>query len=177
MNIKQILEELENFQIAYQLNEMAIYYGTNQGTYNNVIDGYKKLMDSKNGFVLVKEQINIEKEVTKQEVQNKQFKPIQLNVPITRSYPIVLVWGEPDKKNDHKLLFGHGLSHIIQGHKDQIKDVFNKLQKVIVNKRTAKSDKYGNYTIKEGQYRFCFSIQDNKELGIHAVLITAYKRI
>lgn len=177
MDIKQILEELETFQIAYQLNEMAIRYGTNQGTYNNIIDGYKKLMDSKNGFVLIKEQVNIQKEVTRQEVQNKQFNPIQLNVPTTRSYPIVLVWGEPDKKINNKLLFGHGLSHIIQGHKDQIKDVFNKLQKIIVNRQIAKPDKYGNYTIREGQYRFCFSIQDNKELGAHAVLITAYKRV
>lgn len=77
MNIKKLNEELEDLIIAFQLNEMAIYYGTNQGTYDNLLDGYKQLMKQKNGYVIINQNIVLQKEVTQQEINDKKFKPIQ----------------------------------------------------------------------------------------------------
>lgn len=91
MNIKKLNEELEDLIVAFQLNEMAIYYGTDHGTYNNLLDGYKQLMEQKNGYVIINQNIVLQKEVTQQEINDKKFKPIQKGISVDRMYPLVLV--------------------------------------------------------------------------------------
>lgn len=176
MNIKKLNEELEDLIIAFQLNEMAIYYGTDHGTVNDVQQAYKQLLNKQEGMYHTKQYLKVYHTVSQQDINNKLFKPIQKGVTVTLQYPIVIVWGEADKKKGTRYLQGHDLVHILQGHSQQAAQCFNSL-KTILNNQTAKPDKYGNYTIKSGEYRFSFSLQ-NKEDGCpdHAVLITAFKK-
>ena len=61
MNIKKLNKELEDLIIAFQLNEMAIYYGTNHGTVKDVQQGLKKLLQTKEGMVTVKQNLSVQK--------------------------------------------------------------------------------------------------------------------
>lgn len=177
MNIKRLNEELEDLIITFQLNEMAIYYGTNHGTVKDVQQGLKKLLQTKEGMVTVKQNLSVQKTVTQQEINNKLFKPIQKGIPVKRTYPIVLVWGERDKIKQRKKLEGHGLSHILQGHGNEVYDVFNRLQKELNRGITCKEDKYGNYMFKVANYRFIFTLVDNDDgTPKYAVLLTAFKK-
>ena len=166
--MKQLNEDLENLILAFQLNEMAIYYGTDHGTVDDVIQGFRKLADLQEGMFHINQYLCVSKPVTQKEIDLGLFEPIQKGVAIDRKYPIVLVWGEKDKTRGNRRLQGHGISHILQGHRSQATQVFNKLSQV---------DKYGNYTIKLNNYRFAFILVD-KEDGTpdHAVLITAFIR-
>ena len=176
MEIKEILEELETFQIAYQLNEMAIYYGTDHGTVKDVQQAFRRLADVQEGMYRTEQYLRIEKPVSQQEINKGLFKQVQKGIYVERKYPIIIVWGEKDKIKGYKKLEGHGLAHILQGHQEDATKCFAELkQKLDITK--AKSDKYGNYTIRSGNYRFTFALVD-KEDGSpdHAVLITLFKK-
>lgn len=116
MNIQKLNEQLDKYIEAFQINEMAIYYGTDRGTVNNVIEGYKKLFESREGMYHINQTLNVSKTVTQDEIDKGLFKPIQKGILITRQYPIIMVWGEMDKRKGRVHLEGHGLSHILQGH-------------------------------------------------------------
>lgn len=173
MEIKQLLEELEKFT----LNEMAIYYGTDHGTVKDISEGFKKLSGLKEGMVKVNQCLCVEKIVTQQEIDNGLFDAVQKDIPVVRQYPIVMVWGEPDKRKGTKHLEGHGIVHLLQGHGSNMSKVFPTLQQAINRNITAKYDKYGNYTIKVKDYRFAFMLVDKEDLTPdHAVLVTAFKK-
>lgn len=176
MDIKRINEELTEFLEAMQLNEMAIYYGTDRGTVRDIFEGIKKLNKYKEGMVHVGQTVSIIKEVTKQEVDKGLFPKIQQNVLVTRKYPLILVWGKHDKKQDYKKLEGHGLAHIIQGHRKDFQEVCSKLSYVLAKEIPAKQDKYGNYIIKVDNYRFVFAFREEDGIPKEAVLLTAFKR-
>ena len=177
MNIKQINEKLEDLLETYQLNEMAIYYGTDHGNIKDVAQGFKKLVGLKEGMVHVNQILKVDKEVTQEEINANLFDAVQKGIAVTRQYPIVLVWGEPDKRKGNKYLEGHGLVHMLQGHQKDLSKCISKLQSVINNGTSAKYDKHGNYTVRVDNFRFAFMLEDNKDLTPKwAVLVTAYIR-
>ena len=116
MDFEKLNEELEEFLEALQLQEMTIYYGTDHGVVNNVIDAFKRLNIEKEGMYHVNQFLTVEKEVTQEEINKNLYKPIQKGVYTIRKYPIIIVWGEQDKYRENKKLEGHGLSHILKGH-------------------------------------------------------------
>lgn len=176
-NFKQLNEELLNFIEAMQLNEMAIYYGTDHGTVDNVVQAFKQLSKLQEGMYHVNQTICINKVVTQSEINQHLFDPIQKGIITTRIYPVVLVWGEKDKYKDKHKLEGHGVSHIIQGHLNDLHNVLPKLQECLQKNIAAKEDKFGNYAIKVANYRFIFMLVNNENgTPKHAVLVTAFKR-
>lgn len=88
MEIKEILEELEDFQIAYQLNEMAIYYGTDHGTVKDVQQAFRRLADVQEGMYRTEQYLRIEKPVSQQEINKGLFKQVQKGIYVERKYPI-----------------------------------------------------------------------------------------
>lgn len=177
VNFKQLNEELLDFIEAMQLNEMAIYYGTDHGTVDNVVTGFKKLSKLQEGMLHITETLRVDKIVTQQEIDQGLFDPIQKGIIVSRQYPIVMVWGEQDTYHNKRKLEGHGVSHIIQGHLQDLHNVLPKLEQCINKNVPAKVDKYGNYTIKINNYRFAFMLVNNEDgTPKHAVLVTAFKR-
>ena len=170
-------EELQQLSIRLRLNEMSIEYGRDLGTVSNVVEAFKQLSSVHEGMYHVNQILHVDKEVTQDEINKGLFEPIQKGVSVSRCYPIIIVWGEKDIIKGNKRLEGHGVSHIIQGHPKEIKDVISKLNSSLQREIPARPDKYGNYTIRVNQYRFVFTLKE-KDNGTpdHAVLITAYKR-
>ena len=162
MDFLKLNEELLDLYENFQLNEMAIYYGTDHGTVDNVIEGFKRLNSFKEGMVHVNQMLKVSKLVTQEEIDKGLFDPIQKDVFVTRDYPIILVWGEKDKTKNNKSLEGHGLTHIIQGHKQDFNKVIPKLQQIINKKVEAKPDKFGNYGVRLSNYRFIFTLVEKK---------------
>ena len=181
MNITQINETLTYynnlFDETFQLNEMAIYYGTNHGQVKDILEGIEKLNKLKNGYVTCSCYLIIRQPVTQEEVDKGIYQSIQKDIVVDKKVPLVLVWGEPDKIKHHKKLEGHGLSHILQGHKKFFKQVMLKLTDCMVKGLPAKLDRNCNYTIRVQDYRFCFALEYENNLIKHAVLISAFKAI
>lgn len=177
MNYKNLNENLLEFIEAMQLNEMAIYYGTDHGTVETVVQGFKQLSNIKEGMYHIQQTLKVNKIVTQDEINKGLFKEIQKDIPVMREYPIVMVWGEKDKYKNKKKLEGHGIAHIIQGHFKDLKTIIPKLNLYLTRNVPANLDKYGNYTIKIDNFRFAFMLVDNDDgTPKHAVLVTAFKR-
>ena len=177
MNFRQLNKRLLEVLQKQQLNEMAIYYGTNHGEIPTVVDAYKNLCLQRNGMYHIQQTLKVERIVTSSEITQGLFNPIQLGIPTIRNYPIIMVWGEPDVYRNKRKLEGHGLVHILQGHSNNLGIVFQKLNSCLLHGYSAKLDMYGNYTIRLDNFRFSFMLVDNEDgTPKHAVLITAYKR-
>lgn len=89
MDFKQLNEDLLDLYENFQLNEMAIYYGTDHGTVDNVIEGFKKLSTVKEGMYHINQFLIVEKEVTQQEIDKGLFEPILKGILKERKYPII----------------------------------------------------------------------------------------
>lgn len=184
MNIKQLNESLQYYNEVidlvdnlFPLNEMAIYYGTNHGYIEDALQAIQKLNDLKEGYVTCGTNLIVRQPVTQAEINAGLYQPIQKDILVDKQIPVIFVWGEPDKIKGNKKLEGHGLVHILQGHKRQFKEVINNLVDCLVKQRPAKLDKSGNYSIINRQYRFYFALQYENDLVDHAVLISAFKAI
>lgn len=177
MDIQKLNEQLDKYIEAFQINEMAIYYGTNHGQVKDAVQAAQKLNGTKEGYVTCSTPLIIRQPVTQEEVDAGLYSQIQKDILVDKQIPIIFVWGEPNKIREDKPLEGHGFVHILQGHKKQFGSVINKLKDCMIHKMPARLDKSGNYTIRTGLYRFCFAPQYKNNLLDHVVLISAFKAI
>ena len=95
----------------------------------------------------------------------------QVGKTLSKSYSFCINWGEPDIKGAS----GHGILHILQGHKQvDFNKVVQTLPRVIASGTVANedSDNIGNYIIIRDKIKFVFSIDDKCPTNV--LLVSAY---
>lgn len=171
MDIKQINEQLTKF-IEQQINEMAILYGRSLGYSNNILDAINRIETAKQGHIKTSCNLIVKAPVTTEEIQNGIYDKILKGVIVEKSYPITIVWGEADKKG----LQGHGLVHILQGHKADYNSIKNELNKAINDKCKAVLINNKGQLLWKNKWIFSFALFNLDGKPEEAVLITGFKK-
>lgn len=172
MNIKKLNEELDKYLESFPINEMAIKYGRSLGKQNNLVKAIDTVLQARQGHVKTNMMLKVKSMITPEEIKFGVYDKIMQNVIVEKEYPITIVWGEPDKGK----LYGHGISHILQGHKKDFNEIKTELNKAILDGTAAKIINSNANLLWKNKYIFSFALFNNNGRPEEAVLITGFKK-